>query len=104
MESYGVIRNCILVKPKADGEERKTKAGIVLPDEMADSVPFRGEVLAVSAGLKEEGLEVGDEVLYVPQGRTYACIKFKPTVESEELVNVPDTCVLAFIKREGVEH
>jgi chaperonin GroES len=75
-------------------EDVVTASGIVLPDS-AKEKPQRGKVIAVGAGVWEDGarrpveVQVGDEVLYSKYGGT------EVKVEGEELLILRESDILA---------
>ena len=83
---------------KREEEERKTAAGIVLPD-TASEKPNRGEIIAAGPGksndkgeVRQIGVKVGDKVLF----SQYAGTKVK--VEDEELLMMGEDDILAVIE------
>ncbi|MCL7745459.1 co-chaperone GroES [Guyparkeria hydrothermalis] len=83
---------------KREEEERKTAAGIVLPDSATEK-PNRGEIVAAGPGKSNEkgevrqiGVKVGDKVLF----SQYAGTKVK--VEDEELLMMGEDDILAVIE------
>ncbi|MGM0517236.1 MAG: co-chaperone GroES [Pseudomonadota bacterium] len=83
---------------KREEEERKTAAGIVLPD-TASEKPNRGEIIAAGPGktndkgeVRAMGVKVGDKVLF----SQYAGTKVK--VEGEELLMMGEDDILAVIE------
>ena len=81
----------VLIKP-APAEE-KTIGGIIIPD-TAKEKPFKGEVMAVGRGTKDEEmvLKVGDIVLYGKYSGT------EIEVENEKYLIVRQSEVLAVVK------
>lgn len=87
----------ILVKPVS--EEKKSAAGIVLPDTVDKEKPQRGEVVALGSGkLTSDGkkiafnVKVGDIVLFK---------KYSPDeieVDGEEYLIMDEEAVLAIVK------
>lgn len=73
-------------------EERKTSAGIIIPDNIKDK-PQAGTVIAVGSGKKDEAMElkVGDKVLF----SKYAGTEFKHNEETYLIMRQGD--VLAII-------
>ncbi|KTG16481.1 MULTISPECIES: co-chaperone GroES [unclassified Guyparkeria] len=83
---------------KREEEERKTAAGIVLPDSATEK-PNRGEIVAAGPGksndkgeVRQIGVKVGDKVLF----SQYAGTKVK--VEDEELLMMGEDDILAVIE------
>jgi len=83
---------------KREEEERKTAAGIVLPDSATEK-PNRGEIVAAGPGksndkgeIRQIGVKVGDKVLF----SQYAGTKVK--VEDEELLMMGEDDILAVIE------
>ena len=81
----------VLIKP-APAEE-KTIGGIIIPD-TAKEKPFKGKVMAVGQGTKDEEmvLKVGDVVLYGKYSGT------EIEVENEKYLIVRQSEVLAVVK------
>ena len=81
----------VLIKP-APAEE-KTIVGIIIPD-TAKEKPFKGEVMAVGQGTKDEEmvLKVGDVVLYGKYSGT------EIEVENDKYLIVRQSEVLAVVK------
>ena len=81
----------VLIKP-APAEE-KTIGGIIIPD-TATEKPFKGEVMAVGQGTKDEEmvLKVGDVVLYGKYSGT------EIEVENEKYLIIRQSEVLAVVK------
>ena len=81
----------VLIKP-APAEE-KTIGGIIIPD-TAKEKPFKGEVMEVGQGTKDEEmvLKVGDVVLYGKYSGT------EIEVENEKYLIVRQSEVLAVVK------
>jgi chaperonin GroES len=83
---------------KREEEERKTAAGIVLPDSATEK-PNRGEIVAAGPGksndkgeVRQIGVKVGDKVLF----SQYAGTKVK--VEDDELLMMGEDDILAVIE------
>ena len=69
---------------------------LIIAPEISDTVPYRTEVLASGV----EGVEVGDIVLFAPDGRTYKAAVFLESAGGQELVNVHELCILGVIGKE----
>jgi len=90
----------VLVKPLVTGEDKKNKAGIIIPETIGKEKAERGKVVAVGEGRWNED---GDGLvpMRVKVGQTVIFSKYSPDeikIEGEEYFILKEESILAVIK------
>jgi chaperonin GroES len=91
------LHDNVVIKPLS--EEKKTKSGIVLPENVDKEKPEQGEVLAVGPGKRLEngsvapmGVKVGDKVIF----KKYSPDEIK--IDEKEYLLLGESDILAILK------
>lgn len=100
MKTIMPLGDRVLVKPLGAGEDKKNKAGIIIPDTIGKEKPERGKVVAVGEGRWNED---GDGLvpMRVKVGQTVIFSKYSPDeikIEGEEYFILKEESILAVIK------
>ena len=100
MKTIMPLGDRVLVKPLGAGEDKKNKAGIIIPDKIGKEKPERGKVVAVGEGRWNED---GDGLvpMRVKVGQTVIFSKYSPDeikIEGEEYFILKEESILAVIK------
>lgn len=99
MKTIMPLGDRVLIKPFSEGEGKKSKSGIILPETIGKEKPERGKVVAIGPGrLNDEGKIVP---LKVKVGQTVIFSKYSPDeikIDGEEYFILREENILAVIR------